>query len=299
LEMLSKVRLRDLLFFPVNQRLQTMAELPNIDDRKRRLDGKVALVIGAGSSGPGWGTGKATAVHLSRMGAQVVGMDLKLSAADETGSIILGEGGAFASVGGDATDPEGARNAVTACIKEFGRLDILVNNLGISHFGGLANTALADWERIFRTNVTSAFLMCKEAVPKMLEVGGGSIINISSLASSRWTKPLTAYASSKAAMNQLTQYIALEYASKGIRANAILPGMILTPMVIKPIESRIFGSDLDAEVKKRDAICPTGKMGNAWDIAFAAGFLASDEARYINGVLLPVDGGLSCQVCPP
>jgi len=91
----------------------------------------------------------------------------------------------------------------------------------------------------------------------------------------------------------------LEYASKGIRTNAILPGMILTPMVIKPIESRIFGSDLDAEVKKRDAICPTGKMGNAWDIAFAAGFLASDEARYINGVLLPVDGGLSCQVCPP
>lgn len=262
----------------------------------RRLDGKVALVVGAGSSGPGWGTGKATAVHLARLGARVVGMDLTAAAAEETGQIIREEGGAYASCEGDATAPEGAHRAVATCMESFGRLDILVNNLGLAHVGGVVETPLSEWERIFRANVTSAFLMCKEAVPRMLEVEGGSIVNISSLASNRWTHvPLVAYASSKAAMNQLTQYVALQYASKGIRANAILPGMLLTPMMAEPMKKH-FGTGFDEVVKTRDAICPTGKMGTAWDIAYAAGFLASDEARYINGVLLPVDGGLSCQV---
>jgi NAD(P)-dependent dehydrogenase (short-subunit alcohol dehydrogenase family) len=262
----------------------------------RRLDGKVALVIGAGSSGPGWGTGKATAVHLARLGARVVGMDLSAAASEETGQIIREEGGAYASCEGDATRPEGASRAVATCMDAFGRLDILVNNLGLGQLGGLVETPLSEWERIFRTNVTSAFLMCQEAVPRMLEVEGGAVINISSIASNRYTHiPMVAYASSKAAMNQLTQYVAMQYASRGIRANAIVPGMLLTPMMVEPMKKH-FGKDFDGLVKTRDAICPTGKMGTGWDVAYAAGFLASDEARYINGVLLPVDGGLSCQV---
>ncbi|MCG3190456.1 MAG: Dihydroanticapsin 7-dehydrogenase [Burkholderiaceae bacterium] len=262
----------------------------------RNLDGKVAIVVGAGSSGPGWGTGKATAVHLARLGAGVLGIDVNADATAATGDWVRQEGGKYEAFVGDATTPEGAAAAVNACIDRFGRVDILVNNIGAGPVEGVVETSLEDWERVFRFNVTSAFLMAKHAIQPMISVGGGSIVNVSSIASNRWTGvPLSAYSASKAAMNQLTQNIAMQYAAKGIRCNAVLPGLLMTPMMLGTL-SRHYGNDVDALIRKRDAVSPTGKMGTGWDIAYAVGFLASDESRYINGVLLPVDGGLSCQV---
>ena len=262
----------------------------------RNLDGKVAIVVGAGSSGPGWGTGKATAVHLARLGAGVLGIDVNADATAATGDWVRQEGGKYEAFVGDATTPEGAAAAVNACIDRFGRVDILVNNIGAGPVEGVVETSLEDWERVFRFNVTSAFLMAKHAIQPMISVGAGSIVNVSSIASNRWTGvPLSAYSASKAAMNQLTQNIAMQYAAKGIRCNAVLPGLLMTPMMLGTL-SRHYGNDVDALIRKRDAVSPTGKMGTGWDIAYAVGFLASDESRYINGVLLPVDGGLSCQV---
>jgi len=262
----------------------------------RNLDGKVAIVVGAGSSGPGWGTGKATAVHLARLGAGVLGIDVNADATAATGDWVRQEGGKYEAFVGDATTPEGAAAAVNACIDRFGRVDILVNNIGAGPVEGVVETSLEDWERVFRFNVTSAFLMAKHAIQPMISVGCGSIVNVSSIASNRWTGvPLSAYSASKAAMNQLTQNIAMQYAAKGIRCNAVLPGLLMTPMMLGTL-SRHYGNDVDALIRKRDAVSPTGKMGTGWDIAYAVGFLASDESRYINGVLLPVDGGLSCQV---
>jgi NAD(P)-dependent dehydrogenase (short-subunit alcohol dehydrogenase family) len=265
----------------------------------RDLKGKVALVVGAGCSGPGWGTGKAIAVHLARLGATVAGMDIKQSAAEETGAVIQQEGGQYLALGADATLEADAAAAVDRCRVEFGRVDILVNNLGIAHVGGAVDTMPADWDRVFRANVTSAYLMSRLVLPGMLEARAGSIINISSIGSHRWTGvPLLAYSASKAAMNQMTQSVALQYAAYGIRCNAVLPGMLMTPMMLAPMKQH-YGADVDHLISKRNAIVPTGQMGTGWDIAYAVGFLASDESRYINGVLLPVDGGLSGQVTAP
>lgn len=278
-----------------------MAEENTIQEGRvdRSLAGKVALVVGAGCSGPGWGTGKAIAVHLARLGASVLGMDIKAAAAAETGEVIAREGGRYHSIQGDATSETDAQTAVETCVGHFGSVDILVNNLGIAKIGGVVDTTLADWERVFGVNVTSAFLMSRAAVPKMIQAGGGSIVNISSIGSNRWTGvPLLAYSASKAAMNQLTQQTAMQHAARGIRANAVLPGMIMTPMMLAPMRQH-YGADVEEVVRKRDAMVPTGKMGSAWDIAYTVGFLASDESRFINGVVLPVDGGLSCQISAP
>jgi NAD(P)-dependent dehydrogenase (short-subunit alcohol dehydrogenase family) len=244
----------------------------------RNLDGKVAIVVGAGSSGPGWGTGKATAVHLARLGAGVLGIDVNADATAATGDWVRQEGGKYEAFVGDATTPEGAAAAVNACIDRFGRVDILVNNIGAGPVEGVVETSLEDWERVFRFNVTSAFLMAKHAIQPMISVGGGSIVNVSSIASNRWTGvPLSAYSASKAAMNQLTQNIAMQYAAKGIRCNAVLPGLLMTPMMLGTL-SRHYGNDVDALIRKRDAVSPTGKMGTGWDIAYAWAFSRRTKA---------------------
>lgn len=244
-----------------------------------RLKNKVALVIGAGSSGPGWGNGKAAAVAFAREGASVVATDLRLEAAQETAVIIQAEGG------------------VSMTLQAFGRIDILHNNVGIGTVGGMADTDAHLWQRIFDTNVTSAFLVCKAVLPLMMGQGGGAIVNISSIGSLGIARvPLTAYGMSKAALNYLTRAIALEYAGQGIRVNAILPGLMDTPMVRGSAEMLAhFGSEQEM-LQARHAQSPTGRMGDAWDVAAAAVFLASNEAKYINGVILPVDGGLSCRM---
>ena len=260
-----------------------------------RLKDKVALVFGAGSIGPGWGNGKATSVAYAREGARVIAVDMNLDAAIETAGIIRGEGGTCDAVAANVTVTDDVARAVSRCMELHGRIDILHNNVGMAYIGGPVEMTEKTWNDSMSLNVGSIFLTCKHVLPIMEAQGSGAIVNVSSIASIRWLgTAYIAYASSKAAMNQFTQAVALQYARKGIRSNAILPGMMNTPTARTSLNSQ-FDDEADL-VTKRNAACPTGTMGDAWDIANASVFLASDEARYITGVLLPVDGGMTCKI---
>jgi NAD(P)-dependent dehydrogenase (short-subunit alcohol dehydrogenase family) len=260
-----------------------------------RLDNKIALVFGAGSCGPGWGNGKAAAAAYAREGAKVVAVDRHLPAAEETRAIIASEHGQCLAFQADVTQLPDVEAVVAECLKAHGRIDILHNNVGIAEVGGPVEASEESWDRLMAVNVKSMFLTCKAVLPQMIKQCSGAIINISSVAGIRYLGvPYVAYAASKAAVNQLTRSIALQYADQGIRANAILPGLMNTPMIVEPFK-HLYGS-VEEMVKARDALCPMKKMGDAWDVANAAVFLASDEAKYITGVLLPVDGGLTCKI---
>jgi len=261
-----------------------------------RLQDKVALVCGAGSIGPGWGNGKATAAAFAREGAKVFAVDRNLAAAEETAAIITGEGFAATAHGADVSEAGSVAEMVAACRAAYGRVDILHNNVGIASLGGPIETTLAQWERVMRVNVTSMFLTCQAVLPHFLEQGGGVIVNVSSLSAVKAARPELAYATSKGAVNALTINIAMEFADRNIRCNALLPGLINTPMVADAMKDHYGPGGMDAMIAARDAISPTGRMGEAWDVANAAVFLASDEARYINGMLLHIDGGLQHRI---
>jgi NAD(P)-dependent dehydrogenase (short-subunit alcohol dehydrogenase family) len=259
----------------------------------KRVDGKVALVFGAGAVGPGWGNGKASAVLYAREGARVFAVDIDEDAAAETRAIIEGEGGTCIAHRCDVALAADVERAVAACVEAFGSVDVVHNNVGIVEVGGPLEISEASWDRTFAVNVKSMYLAAKYALPTMLARGRGAFVNISSLAAIRWPGfPEASYVASKAAVIGLTQNIALQYAAQGIRANCILPGLMNTPTIVKPLTAA-YGGDLATMIARRDAQSPTGKMGDGWDIAHAAVFLASDDAKYINGVALPVDGGLS------
>lgn len=259
-----------------------------------RLTGKVALVVGAGSIGPGWGNGKATAVALARHGAAVACVDLDRSAAEETAGIIAAEGGRAVALQADATDAASVRSAVAACLDAFGAIDVLDNNVGIAESSGFLETTERSWRRVMDVNVTSAFLTMQAVIPQMIEQGGGSIVNIASIAGIRHLGlPYASYYASKAALLHLSRTTALEFAGQGVRINAVLPGAMNTPLVAAAASD--FYGDVDLEVlwKQRAAQVPIGLGGEGWDVASAVVFLASDEARYITGADLVVDGGLS------
>ena len=261
----------------------------------KRLEGKIAIVSGAGSQGPGWGNGKATAVVFAREGAKVVAVDMNLDAAEETRSLIIEEGGECIALKVDVSDEDQVKALVDTCLDRYGRVDVLHNNVGIGSLGGPLEVSPEEWDRVFRVNVKSIYLTTRSVLPIMERQESGSIINISSIGSIRDIGvPYVAYGASKAAVNQVTQSIAVQYAAKGIRCNAILPGLMNTPMVHAGM-SGIYGS-VDEMVAARDRRCPTGKMGTGWDIAYAALFLASDESRYVNGIELVVDGGLTATI---
>ncbi len=286
-----------------------------------RLAGKVALVTGAGSSGPGWGNGKATAVLFAREGAKVFLVDVNPEAVAETKAIIEGEGGIARAWRADVSQAEEVASLVAACVETFGRIDVLHNNVGISALGGPVETDEAEWDRVFQVNLKSVFLTCKYVLPIMAAQGSGSIVNISSIASIRWGGvAYLAYSASKAALNQLTKCVGLEYARKGIRCNCILPGLMDTPMPRVQLMEAFAGkgsrrSEASADavsgtsgsarggveemLRVRDAISPTGKQGEPWDVAYAALFLASDESKYVNATELVVDGGLSQATAGP
>jgi NAD(P)-dependent dehydrogenase (short-subunit alcohol dehydrogenase family) len=260
-----------------------------------RLQNKIALVFGAGSCGPGWGNGKATAVAFAREGAKVIAVDRHLPAAEETAGLIVAEGGHCLALPADVIKLADVERVVRQTVDAHGRIDILHNNVGIAEVGGPVEAGEESWDRVMDVNVKSMFLTCKAVLPVMVAKGTGVIINISSIAGIRYLGvPYIAYAASKAAVNQFTQAIAIQYADKGIRANAILPGLMNTPMVVESFKG-LYAST-DALLRARNAMCPMKKMGDAWDVANTAVFLASDEAKYITGVLLPVDGGLTCSV---
>ena len=259
-----------------------------------RLAGKVALVIGAGSSGPGWGNGKATAVLFAREGAKVVCVDVNGAAAEETAGLIAAEGGVAVAIAADATCSEDVKRLVDATVQRFGRIDILDNNVGIAVLGGVEDLAESEWDRVFSVNLKSCFLAMKHVVPVMKAQEGGSIINISSLVSISYTGvPYVSYSSSKAALNHLTRVSAAEHARSGVRINAILPGLMKTPMVVNAAFGKAYGDDEEAIWKARDAQVPMGRQGDAWDVAEAALFLASDASKYITGIELVVDGGIT------
>ncbi|HUI17333.1 MAG TPA: SDR family oxidoreductase [Alphaproteobacteria bacterium] len=258
-----------------------------------RLKDKVALVTGAGSIGPGWGNGKATAVLFAREGAKVLAADLRLAAALETKRIIEGEGGVCEAVACDVSKAKEVAAMVEACMTAFGRVDVLHNNVGIVEVGGPVETSEESWDRVNDVNLKSIFLTCKHVLPHMERQGKGAIVNIASVSGIRWTGvPYVSYSATKAAVIHLTRVVALQYARAGIRANSILPGLMNTPMVHASLVGA-YGANADEMVAKRDAQCPMGRMGDAWDVAYAALFLASDEAKYVTGTELIVDGGLT------
>lgn len=261
-----------------------------------RLKGKVALVLGAGSIGPGWGNGKAASAAFAREGARVVCADINLAAAEETAALIEKEGGKSIALRADATKAADVEALITAAAKQYGGLDILDNNVGVAEVGGVVEFPEADWDRVMAINLKSAFLGMKYAIPEMAKRGAGSIINISSIAALRYTGvPYASYYASKAALSHLTRTTAAQYAPQKIRVNAILPGLMETPMVAHAagLAKSYARGDVEEMWRVRARQVPMGFGGDAWDVANAAVFLASDEARYITGIDLVVDGGIT------
>jgi NAD(P)-dependent dehydrogenase (short-subunit alcohol dehydrogenase family) len=261
-----------------------------------RLDGKVAMVVGAGSVGPGWGNGKATAVTFARQGARVFCVDRNAAAAEETVKIITGEGGTATAFTADVARASEVEGMVAACLEAYGRIDVLDNNVGIAETGSVTEVTEELWDHVFAVNLKSAYFAMKHVIPVMQKQGGGSIINISSIASIRHLGiSYVTYGASKAAMNQMTRTTAVQFAADHVRVNAILPGLMKTPMVEHSagLAASYAAGDVEAMWRARDAQVPMGHMGDAWDVANAALFLASDESKYVTGLELVVDGGIT------
>jgi NAD(P)-dependent dehydrogenase (short-subunit alcohol dehydrogenase family) len=263
----------------------------------QRLEGKVAIVTGAGQTpGDTVGNGRAIAVLFARAGAKVMLTDRNLESAQETQKLIAGEGGESFAFAMDVTKADDCRKMAEACAERWGKIDILVNNVGTGGEAlGPINLKEEDWERIYNVNAKSVYLTCKFVMPYMEKQESGSIVNISSIASVCAT-PMLAYKTSKSAVNSLTHSIAFNYAAKGIRANCIMPGFMNTPMAIEGI-ALYRGISKEELIKERESKIPLkGGMGTGWDTAYAALFFASDEAKFITGALLPVDGGQSARI---
>jgi NAD(P)-dependent dehydrogenase (short-subunit alcohol dehydrogenase family) len=257
------------------------------------LKDKVAVVTGCGSSGPGWGNGKAISVLLARQGARIFGADVNGDAAEETRGLIEDEGGVCAVRSCDVTDAGEVAELIAQCEARFGRIDVLVNNVGRSEPGGPVELDEETWDGQMALNLKSAYLTCKAALPIMERQGAGSIVNISSVAGLRYIgKPQVAYSASKAALIQFTRTTAVIYAPKGIRLNCVVPGLMNTPLV-RRLADKYAGGDFASFSAHRDQQVPMGRMGDAWDVAHAALFLASDEARYVTATEIVVDGGLT------
>lgn len=258
-----------------------------------RLASKIAIVIGAGSSGPGWSNGKAAATLYAREGAVVYAVDINEAAAQETAQVIRDEGGQCFALQADASSANDVKRVVEQVMREQGRIDVLHNNVGVTEMGDVIDLPEERWHHVLDTNLTSVFLTCKHVLPYMLKQESGAIVNISSLASIQVNHyPYAAYYAAKSGLNQLTRSMAVQYAARGIRVNAVLPGVIDTPLIYRQISGQF--QDVEEMRAKRHAASPMGRMGDAWDVAHAALFLVSDEAKYITGVCLPVDGGKSC-----
>ena len=259
-----------------------------------RLQGKVAIVVGGGQTpGETIGNGRATAIRFAQEGAKVLVVDRRLESAADTVAMITAEGGTAIAHAADITDPEACATLAPAALEAFGALHVLHNNVGIGGGDAPATRVEEDvWDQIFDVNLKAMWRTCKAVIPALREHGGGSIVNISSIASICSTNT-AAYQISKAGVNTLTQHLAMGGARHGIRANAILPGLMDTPMAIEGI-SAARGVSREQLRAERNRSVPFGQhMGSAWDVANAALFLASDEARFVTGVLLPVDGGQS------
>lgn len=256
------------------------------------LTGKVALVMGCGSVAEGWGNGRATAALLARQGARVYGTDLKLENAQVTQKAVEAEGHAIHVEACDVTRAEEVFRVVDDCLARFGRIDILVNNVGLSQPGGPVDMAEEVWDQQLQVNLKGAFLSCKRVIPIMQKQGGGSIVNISSVAGLRYIgKPQVAYAAAKAALMQFTRTTAVIHAAEGIRLNCVVPGLMHTPL-IEGLAAKYAKGDTEGFIAHRHKQVPMQHMGSGWDVANAVVFLAADESRYVTATEIVVDGGL-------
>ena len=262
----------------------------------KRLEGKIAVVIGAGQTpGDTIGNGRAMSVLFAREGAKVLLVDRILEAAQETQKQIENEGGEAVPLQADATKIDECQKVVEKAMELFGRIDVFVYNIGTGDAANSLGMPEKRWDKIFDINLKGLYYFYRFVIPVMKEQGSGSLINTSSIAAISST-PMLAYRASKAGMNAFTQSIAVNYARYGIRANVIMPGLMNTPMAVDGI-SKATGQDKNELIAQREKRVPLkGGMGSAWDVAYAALFLASDEAKFISGVLLPVDGAQSVRV---
>lgn len=260
----------------------------------KRLAGKVAIVTGAGCVGPGWGNGRAIATRFAQEGARIFAVDKSMSAMEETLDRIQQDGGDVTPYEADVTDPTAITELVHACMQKYDVVDVLVNNVGAPSPGGLLELTEADWRTQLDVNLTSMFLMCKYAVPAMLNKGSGAIVNVASTSGIRWTGAAQiGYATAKGGVIQFGRVLAVELAKQRIRVNTVVPGQMHTPMVEAVIAKNQSGGDVDAILARRQKRIPLPFMGDGRDVANAVLFLASDEARFITGTELVVDGGMS------
>ena len=261
-----------------------------------RLEGKVAIVTGAGCVGPGWGNGRAMAVRFVEEGAKVLAADRDLDRVQETLERAGVLRDSMLAHQCDVTDSVSVAAMVAAAIDAFGRVDILVNNVGGSAAGGPVEMSEAVWDAQVDFNLKSVFLGCKHVLPVMEQQGSGAIINLASTSGLRWTGAAqVAYAATKAGVIQLTKVVAVQYAPKGIRVNCVVPGQLHTPMVETRLAKQRSGGDVEALLNTRRSRIPLGFMGDGRDTANAALFLASDEARFITGTEILVDGGMTAR----
>jgi NAD(P)-dependent dehydrogenase (short-subunit alcohol dehydrogenase family) len=261
-----------------------------VTERVGRVDGKVAIVTGAGSiPGPGVGSGKATSVVLAREGARVLLVDMHPERAEETLRMIADEGGTATVFEGDMTRAADCEAMVKAAVDAFGTVDILVNNIGSPIVASVTDLTEAEWDRGLDVNLRTAFLASKHVIPVMVQQGGGSIVNVSSIAAVRGNGAVV-YSTAKGAMLSLTVDMAYCHGRDGVRVNAVVPGHIKTPMIVEEYGGP--GPRVDYMLALRAASGFLGTEGTGWDVAWAAAFLASDEARWITGVALPVDAGM-------
>ena len=248
-----------------------------------RLRGKVAIVTGAGSRGPGLGNGKAAAILFAREGARVLCVDQGLPRAEETVALIRAEGGAAAALAADVTRADNCRAMVEAAVARWGGLDILHNNVGIESRKDLLETTEEEWDQVLEVDLKSVFLATRAAAPAIIARGGGSVICVSSIAGHRG-HGRTAYAAAKAGIEGFVRTVAVQLGPQGVRINAIAPGTVWTPMV--------EGLGPEARERRRKA-SPLGTEGTGWDVGWGAVYLASDESRWVTGQVLVIDAGLT------
>ncbi|PYI23192.1 putative short-chain dehydrogenases/reductase [Aspergillus violaceofuscus CBS 115571] len=259
------------------------------------LKNKVVFLTGIGQSGDQsmWGNGAATARVLAANGAKIFGCDLYLEAAEHTQRRIAAEGGDITVTTADVTSDASVKAAIEACIAKYGRIDILVNNVGRSEPGGPAEMVERVWDAQTNINLKSVYLCCHHILPLMEKQGSGVVVNVASIAGMRYIgKPQVAYAATKAAVIQFTKATAVLYAAKNIRINVVVPGLMNTPLV-GMLADKYAGGDLEGFKAKRNKAVPMGRMGDSFDVATTAAFLASGASRYITGQKIVVDGGIT------
>jgi NAD(P)-dependent dehydrogenase (short-subunit alcohol dehydrogenase family) len=259
-----------------------------------RLQGRIAIVTGAGCVGPGWGNGRATAVRFAEEGAKIFAVDRDLDSIKETDERVKAVGGEIVTHQCDVIGANSVDVMVKSCLDRFGRIDVLVNNVGGSAAGGPVEMSEEVWDAQVDSNLKSVFLTLKHVLPVMEKQKAGAIVNIASTSGLRWTGAAqVGYAATKAGVIQLSRVVAVQYADKGIRVNTVVPGQLHTPMVEARLAGQRAGGDVDALLKSRLERIPIGFMGDGRDTASAVLFLASDEARFITGTEIIVDGGMT------